>query len=123
MRKHFGVIFGFVVLAAGIAVASADTLNLHNGYIAVTNATSGVIHVSIPHQEWGLPAGRTENFNGCCIVAGAKYEVTARLSGHVRFFEATVVPRLCSKHAIPYGYAHLVVHEGGHISRVDTKCP
>lgn len=113
-----------LAFVATIVSTSASTFNFRNGYIAVTNSTSGVIHVSILHRdEWGIIQHDTANFNDCCYLAGSTYLVTARLSGRTAFFESHVTPRLCSKNASPYGYAHLVVHDDGRIVRVDTRCP
>ena len=124
MLKPHGIIAGLAFAAAVLAATPASALNFRNGYIAVTNATSGVIHVSIPgREEWGLAKDRTVYFNDCCYVAGTTYHLTARLSNRAEFFEASVIPRLCSKHASPYGYAHLVVHDNGRITRVDAGCP
>ncbi len=122
LRRH-GIIAGLAFAAAILAATPASALNFRNGYIAVTNATSGVIHVSIGREEWGLAKDQTAYFNDCCYAAGTTYHMTARLSTRTEFFEAPVTPRLCSKNASPYGYAHLVVHDNGRITRVDTGCP
>lgn len=124
MFKRHGIIAALAFAVAILVATPASALNFRNGYIAVTNATSGIIHVSIPgREEWGLEKNHTVYFNDCCYVAGSTYHLTARLSTRTGFFEASVAPRLCSKNASPYGYAHLVVHDNGQITRVDTGCP
>ena len=123
MLKRLGFIGGFALVAALIMALPASALNFRNGYITVTNATSTMVHASINHEEWGFGPQRSVNFNDCCYAAGTTYHLTARLGHRSEFFKASVTPRLCSKNGSPYGYAHLVVHDDGHIARVDTRCP
>ena len=123
MLKRLGFIGGLALIAALIMALPASALNFRNGYITVTNATTAVVHARISHEEWGLSPKATVNFNDCCYAAGTKYLLTALLGHSTHFFEASVTPRLCSKNGSPYGYAHLVVHDNGHITRVDTRCP
>ncbi len=122
MFKRLGIVAGVAFVFALFTALPAGALNYSNGYIVITNATPGVIHVSTIVEEWGISKQETIFFNSCCYAAGTSYHVTARLSTRLNTVTTWVTPRLCSKNATPYGYAHLVVHYQ-QIERVDRSCP
>jgi len=118
--------------------AAASALNLHNGFIQVTNDTSFEARGLIQHVFLAAPVGggytitipphSTRYFNNCCIAAGSEYDITpdwiddqvvtgATIKpGRGSMHPARVLARLCNVNGIPFGYAHvrlaLVPHAG-----------
>jgi hypothetical protein len=149
---------GLLVLALALPLVTMGTvpsnINLHNGYVTVVNnvrftdtkgnATFPVrVHLSRHNgigfdMHWAdeLWPGQQTIINNCCIVAGARYQLscytTKRIDACATLDER---PRLCNVRGIPFGYAAFEItgeiwyegvdwkSSGLDLHRIDTGCP
>jgi hypothetical protein len=121
-----------ILIAAALLAAptAASALNLHNGYIFITNDSNFTVTVNIHHVFLGgkgndvgpslvITPHSTGLDNDCCIAAGSEYLIQAHwtddkivigpdiMRGSGAYSPLRVTPRLCNQHGIPFGYAHV----------------
>ncbi len=151
LRKLAIAIAALALPLAAAAPVSAE-INLHNGYIVVTNhvkvlerdgspvkyqyVLTVVLRHSLGTQEIGKVAqGSHTVMNNCCVVAGSPYSFEV-IDTSAYINHGDLRPRLCNIRGIPFGFA--AVDITGTIQRdnanhwvytdmrakeVDTGCP
>lgn len=158
--KRFGfVAFAALVAISGVCAPASAEINYHNGWIHVeVRGDAGNVKLEVLNALGGvverrlIRTGDVFDLNACCFAAGFMYvfrtiDTNAQptenpkannpvsafsLSEHVSSIVfGKVVPRLCSKNLIPYGYAAVILYVNrkgsapptGQLNRLDTQCP